>query len=134
MADGFSLTFTEPLGLALLALLPLAGVVALLGAAPAARRRRVVAVGLRCAILATLVFALSGARLTRAGERLAVVFVVDASDSVGAEGRAQAEGYVNAAIADLPAGDRAAVVLFGADATVERAMSDRRGAEPFRSQ
>ena len=128
MTDGFSLSFAEPLALALLALLPLAGLVALAGAAPAARRRRTIAVGLRCLVLASLVLALGGAKLTRASERLAVVFVVDGSDSVGAAGRAQAEAYVTGAIAELPPGDRAAVVLFGADAVVERAMSDRAAA------
>ena len=87
MVGDFSLTFADPVALALLLLLPLAGLIALAGAAPATRRRRAVAVGLRCVVLASLVFALSGARLTRAAERLAVVFVVDASDSVGAAGR-----------------------------------------------
>lgn len=134
MFDRFSVSFAEPIALALLILLPLAGAVALVGSPRTARRRRWVALGLRCIVLASLIFALSGARLTRASEHLAVVFVVDASDSVGADGKSQAEGVVNAAIAGMPEGDRAAVILFGADAVVERAMSDSRTTQSFSSQ
>ena len=85
-------------------------------------------------VLTALVLSLSGVRLGQASERLAVVFLVDASDSVGVDGRNTAEQVVNAAIAQMPDGDRAAVVLFGDDAMVERAMSDSRSGEPFRSQ
>ena len=79
-------------------------------------------------VLTALVLSLSGVRLGQASERLAVVFLVDASDSVGQDGRNTAEQVVNAAIAQMPDGDRAAVVLFGDDAMVERAMSDSRSA------
>lgn len=129
-----AVAFGQPFALVLLLLLPLAGAVALAGSPRATRGRRIAAVGLRCLVLTSLVFALSGARLTRASDRLAVVFLVDASDSVGADGLARAEDMVNRAIAAMPDGDRAATVLFGADAVVERAMGEDNRAEPFRSR
>ncbi len=134
MIDGLSLSFAEPLALVLLALLPLAALVALAGTGKATRKRRTAALVLRCVVLTALVLSLSGVRLGQASERLAVVFLVDASDSVGQDGRDTAEQVVNAAIAQMPDSDRASVVLFGDDAMVERAMSDSRGSEPFRSQ
>ncbi len=134
MIDRFSLSFAEPIALVLLALLPLAGLVALAGSAKATRKRRTAALVLRCIVLTSLVLSLSGVRLGQASERLAVVFLVDASDSVGAVGRATAQDVVNAAISGMPDGDRAAVVLFGEDAVVERAMGESRLGEPFRSQ
>lgn len=134
MIERFSLSFAEPLALVLLALLPLAGLVALAGSAKSTRRRRTAALALRCVVLSCLVFSLSGVRLGQASERIAVVFLVDASDSVGADGRETAQSVVNTAITGMPNGDQAAVVLFGEDAVVERAMGDSRTGEPFRSE
>ncbi|MDQ3045596.1 MAG: VWA domain-containing protein, partial [Chloroflexota bacterium] len=126
--------FTEPLALGLLALLPLAGLVALAGSTTAVRRRRFAAIAIRCTLLAALIFALSGARLTRASDRIAVAFLVDASDSVAADNAQAAQGWVNGALTTMPAGDQAAIILFGANATVERAMSEERGTDLFRTQ
>lgn len=50
---------------------------------------------------------------------VATVFVVDASDSLGASGRDAALGFVRSALEDQPRGTRSAVVLFGGDARIE---------------
>lgn len=55
----------------------------------------------------------------RSAGDVATVFVVDASDSLGASGRAEALDYVQSALDDQPAGSRAGVVLFGGDARIE---------------
>ncbi|MCA9983083.1 MAG: VWA domain-containing protein, partial [Anaerolineales bacterium] len=78
---------------------------------------------LRGAILLLLVLALSGAQSVRAADELAVVFLVDASDSVTPALREEAENYVRTAMAEMGPNDRAAVILFGANALVERPMS-----------
>ena len=56
----------------------------------AARRRAALAV--RVVVVASLVFALAGFQLVLPVDRLATVFVVDLSDSVGANGRAECVG------------------------------------------
>jgi uncharacterized membrane protein len=89
--------------------------------------------GLRLLILLLLVVSLAGIQLVRAADDVAVVFLIDASDSMGPEQAAAAEAYVRQAIADMPAGDQAAVILFGANALVERPMSSLAELGPIRS-
>lgn len=76
---------------------------------------------LRTLILAGLILALAGTQLARAVDDTAVVFLIDGSDSVAPAARQRALEYVNEAMAAGEGGDQAAVVLFGADAAVERA-------------
>jgi uncharacterized membrane protein len=74
----------------------------------------------RAALVAALVAALAGVSVTLPVDRLATVFVVDLSDSVGNEGRAEALAFVREALEERPDGDVAGVVAFGKDALVER--------------
>ena len=96
------------------------------GGAPAARearpRRRpstdrAVA---RAALISALVMALAGVAVVLPADRLATVFVLDLSDSVGNAGRAEALAFVRGALEERPDGDVAGVVAFGKDALVER--------------
>ncbi len=97
-----------------------------------ARRRGVgggqwaTAVGLRVGVAGLLVAALVDPTLRRPGRDVTTVFVLDASDSLGAGGRAEAERFVADALAQRPDGARAAVVTFGGDAVVARPAGDLR--------
>jgi uncharacterized membrane protein len=84
------------------------------------RRQQWLGLGLRTLILVALVLGLAGAQLERPIDRLTTVFVLDVSDSVTPADRAQAEAFLRQALAEMPSGDQAAVVLFGGDALVER--------------
>ncbi|MFL5673713.1 MAG: VWA domain-containing protein, partial [Chloroflexota bacterium] len=95
----------------------------------AARRRvgsgrRRVALVVRTLLLAALVFALAGFQLVLPVDRLATVFVVDMSDSVGNAGREDALAFLRDTLKERPDGDVAGIVAFGKGALVERLPSD----------
>jgi Mg-chelatase subunit ChlD len=114
--------FTSPLFLLLLALLPL---FAWMGwpAPGSSRRREMLALILRLLIVLSLVLGLAGMEVVRPGSDLAVVFLVDVSDSMPAQAVDSEIAYVQEAIQGMGPDDQSAVVLFGADALVERPMS-----------
>ncbi len=87
------------------------------------RWRDWVSVGLRIIILVLVVLSLAGIQIVRSADELAVVFLVDASDSINQEQAAQAETYVRSAIETMGPNDQTAVILFGANALVDRPMS-----------
>lgn len=88
------------------------------------RRRFWAVLAVRTLLLAVMVAALCEMTWRRAVDDLAVVFVLDRSASVGPEGRAEGEAFVQAALAGQRANDRAAVVVFGDDAVVERDLQE----------
>jgi Mg-chelatase subunit ChlD len=75
----------------------------------------------RSIMLIALVLGLAGTQLVQPVRTLTTVFLLDASDSIAPAQRERAIQYVEQALADLPAGDRVAVVVFGKGALVERA-------------
>ncbi len=85
--------------------------------------RESVSLGLRLLIMLLLVLSLAGAQLVRAADELAVVFLIDASDSISPTQAETAESYVRTALESMTPNDQAAVILFGANALVERPMS-----------
>ncbi|MBI3746027.1 MAG: VWA domain-containing protein, partial [Chloroflexi bacterium] len=104
----------------------------------AARRRtgigrRRVALVVRTLLLASLVAALAGFQLVLPVDRLATVFVVDLSDSVGSDGHASALAFLRDSLAAMPEGDAAGVVAFGKDALVERLPEEVRRIDRIRS-
>jgi uncharacterized membrane protein len=104
----------------------------------AARRRigtarRRVALAVRTLLLAALVFALAGFQLVLPVDRLATVFVVDLSDSVGNDGRENALAFLRESLEAMPDGDAAGVVAFGKDALVERLPEELRTIDRLRS-
>ncbi|MEW6401099.1 MAG: VWA domain-containing protein [Chloroflexota bacterium] len=113
--------FTSPLFLLLLLLVP---VIAWMGwpAAGAARRREFATLALRLVIVLCIILSLAGIEIVRSGSNLAVVFLIDVSDSMPDAAIAAETDYVLTAINSMSPDDQAAVVLFGADALVERAM------------
>ena len=119
------ISFDAPL--ALLLLPPLIGVVIALHVASRRRLgvgRRRAALAIRLALLSALVFALAGFQLVLPVDRLAVVYVVDLSDSVGTAGREEALAYLRESLAAKEDEDVAGIVAFGGDALVERLPSD----------
>jgi uncharacterized membrane protein len=117
------MAFAQPLFLLLLVILPY---FIYLGRPKGryGRGRAWVALILRCLIVALVILSLAGTQLVRGGDELAVVFLVDVSDSVSEAEQERALAFVEGALAALGPDDRAALVLFGADALVERPMMD----------
>ena len=118
--------FSFDVPLALLLLVP--AVVLTVGLHIGARRRmgggrRRVAVLVRTLLLAALVLALAGFQLVLPVDRLATVFVVDLSDSVGNPGREDALAFLRETLAVKGDDDVAGIVAFGKDALVERLPS-----------
>lgn len=119
------MSFTAPAALILLLLL--IPVIALgWPRLPYRRRRDLTSLILRCIILALLVLALAGAQSVRPVDRLAVVFLVDTSDSVGGPARTDQLAFINEAVAGLLPDDLAAVIAFGGDALIERPLTPAR--------
>ena len=86
--------------------------------------RRRAALVVRVLLLSVLVGALAGFQLVLPVDRLAVVYVVDLSDSVGTAGREDALAYVRESLASRKDEDVAGIVAFGGDALVERLPSE----------
>ncbi|RIK19680.1 MAG: VWA domain-containing protein, partial [Anaerolineae bacterium] len=92
---------------------------------------------LRLIILALVILSLAGAQLVRAVDDLAVVFLVDVSDSMGPENVAAAEQFVREAMATMGTNDRAGIILFGSNALVEQPLRPLESGDvlpPFASQ
>lgn len=100
------------------------------------KTRAWVALGLRVTIATLLILGLAGLEVRSLSDRLAVVFLLDASDSMSvpirtqlASGTAQttpyelAQAYVRDALTHLGPQDEAGVIVFGGDAAVERGLS-----------
>jgi Mg-chelatase subunit ChlD len=97
------------------------------------RRREISSLVLRTLILLLLIFALAGLEIRRGGDNLAVVYLVDASDSMPQEAEAAAFDYVRESMNMMGTDDQAAVILFGGDALVERPMSANKSLDSFAS-
>ncbi|MGZ9276794.1 MAG: VWA domain-containing protein, partial [Candidatus Limnocylindrales bacterium] len=119
------ISFETPL--ALLLLVP--AMVVTIGLYLSARRRigagrHRVALIVRTLLLSALVLAVAGFRIVLPVDRLATVFVVDLSDSVGNDGREDALAFLRDTLDVIPEGDVAGIVAFGKEALVERLPSD----------
>jgi Ca-activated chloride channel family protein len=97
----------------------------------AGRRRAALAV--RTLLLSSLVLALAGIQFVLPVDRLATVFVVDLSDSVGNTGREDALAYLRQSLDVMPEGDQAGIVAFGKDALVERLPEELRQIDTLHS-
>src|SRR6476661_2545043 len=109
--------------LALLLLIPALAIT--IGLHVASRRRlgvgrRRVALAVRSVLLVAIVLALAGFRLVLPVDRLATVYVVDLSDSVGQPGREDALAWLRDSLTAMPKADVAGIVGFGRAALLER--------------
>ena len=96
-------------------------------------KRRRAAVAIRTVLISALVLALAGFQLVLPVDRLATVFVVDLSDSVGNDGREDALAFLRESLEVMPEGDQAGIVAFGKDALVERLPEELREIDRLRS-
>ncbi|GAB4536559.1 MAG: VWA domain-containing protein [Anaerolineales bacterium] len=116
------MVFTRPLWLLLAAALPFAGWLGWPRRA-ASRQRDGLALILRLTLLTAIILALSGFTISHRSQRLDVVFVLDWSDSLPAQAKSAALAFVQQSLAAMPPDDRAALIVFGQDALVERGLS-----------
>ncbi|HLB15845.1 MAG TPA: VWA domain-containing protein [Burkholderiales bacterium] len=87
------------------------------------------ALALRGATLAALAAALLRPTVPQLADRMNVVFLLDASDSLSQTARARALQFVEQAVAARHADDRHGVVVFGADAAVAQPPAAHSGVE-----
>ena len=120
------LSFIFPAALSLLLLLPGLWLLAWLLPRRLAGWRFWSSLAARSLLIAALVLALAGAQLVLGSRDLTAVFLIDSSDSITGSARGQAEAFVQDALGRMSPQDRAAVVVFGENALVERAPSDER--------
>ncbi|MCC6445168.1 MAG: VWA domain-containing protein [Armatimonadetes bacterium] len=81
--------------------------------------RRRLSLGLRLAVALSLLLALAGIQTVRPSRSVAVMFVLDASDSVPEPRKREALDYIRRASARMRPGDTAGLVVFGSDAFIE---------------
>lgn len=93
---------------------------------PFRRARDLTSLVLRTAIVTLLILSLAGTQLVLAADKLATIFLVDFSDSMGAAGQQSALNYIEASLTGMGPDDQAGIILFGADALVERPLSPSR--------
>ena len=120
------LSFIFPTFLWLLLLIPPLWALTLLVPRRLSRLRFWSSLLLRTIALAGLALGLAGAQLVQPVGAVTTVFMLDGSDSVALSQRARAEAFVDQALARMPTGDRAGLVVFGQQALVERTPSDAR--------
>ena len=97
------------------------------------RRRDIASLILRSTLMTLIVLALAGLQIVRDVERMAVVFLVDASDSMGAELQQAQLDYIREAVATKPPDDEWALVVFGADVSIDTPFNTVSDVPPIRS-
>jgi len=120
------LSFIFPYFLWLLLLLPPLWLLALLVPRRLARWRYWSSLLLRTLGVIALILGLAGAQLVRPVGAVTTVFLLDGSDSVALSQRARAEAAIGQALTEMPRDDRAAIIVFGQQALVERTPSSDR--------
>jgi Mg-chelatase subunit ChlD/uncharacterized membrane protein len=121
-----NIAFIYPQFLWLLLLIPLTVVLGLVGRRGQTPRRLWFGLALRSLLLLFIVLALAGIQIRLPTDLLTTVFLLDVSDSIPPAEQDAGESFIRQAVNEMPAGDRAAVVVFGQDALVERLASEER--------
>ncbi len=116
------MSFTNPLALVLLLAIP---IVLYIGWPRHAYRRRRdgISLTLRVAIMALTVLALAGTQISRAADKLAVIFLVDVSDSIGPEIQDAQLEYVRESLQSMGPDDVSGVIVFGANSVPEHPVN-----------
>ena len=116
------IAFDQPWYLLLLLLVPVLWVWSFRSLAGLGPMRRVVALLLRTTVFTLLVFCLAEMQYRRANERLTVIYLLDQSASIPAAQREAMVDYVVEAVRQqrkVDREDRAGVIVFGREATIE---------------
>lgn len=119
------IAFTDPIWLWLLlpvGLLVVGGWLAASRTLP--RGRRIASLVIRLVLVLCLAASLAGARLALSSDRLSVVFLLDASASMVDATREELLAFARESVRGKPQEDTAGVVVFGANALVDRLPSD----------
>ncbi len=116
------MTFSNPIALLLLVVIPY---FVWLGWPRVAYRRRrdITSLAIRLVIVVMMILGLAGLQTVQAADKLSVVFLVDASDSIDQDARHAADTYIRDAMSHMGPEDRAGVVVFGKNALVDRKVS-----------
>lgn len=117
------MNFTAPFALFLLASLPYFYLLGRPRPGTLRRNRDWASIAVRLIIMLLVILSLAGSQLVRAADELAVVFLVDGSDSMNQAQQEQAETFIREAMAEMGPNDQAAVIVFGSNALVDRPMS-----------
>jgi uncharacterized membrane protein len=117
-----NLTFIAPQYLLLLAFIPIILWLFWRSTTHLMPFRRGLVLLLRVLMIALVVLSLSGLSVENTTEQVNVMFALDASDSVGEEGRETALSFVQRAMKQMKKGDQAGLIVFGEDASVELAL------------
>ncbi|HEX2914088.1 MAG TPA: VWA domain-containing protein [Chloroflexia bacterium] len=121
----FSLSFSYIDALWLLLLLPIIILMARRGGSGAVIRKRArrLSIAIRLLIVTLIVLSLAGLQLVTTSDKLATVFLLDVSDSVGAGGRTQAMDFARQSMQTMKDNQQAGIIVFGQDALVEKLVS-----------
>lgn len=130
LAVNWPISFEQPVWLWLLLAIPVIAIVSRRSLAGLEPHRRVVAVLLRCAVVAVLAMALARIDYVRHNEHVAVMFVLDKSHSIPDDLRNSAQEYIHQVAKDANRDDRVGVVSFDTQADVDLIPS-RGGAKEF---
>ncbi len=110
--------FHSPLYLILLAAIPISLLIQLRTSVVAAKWRKRITFLLRCGALLCAIFALANLQQTRTEQRLAVIFLLDISDSIAPSQKENAINQINTAIANLKPADQFGVTSFAQESSV----------------
>jgi Ca-activated chloride channel homolog len=128
------LEFTNPLALALLALIPVALYFARHSLANLSGLRGRASLATRVIILTLVVLALAGLRIRTTSRDLALIFLVDVSASVAQDARAQVIDFINSEVERAGPRDYLCIVAFGRDPSVELAPTRKEALAGWRLQ
>jgi Mg-chelatase subunit ChlD/uncharacterized membrane protein len=117
-----NLTFVAPQYLLLLVFIPIVFWLFWRSTTHLAPFRRSLVLILRLLMMVLVVLSLSGLSVENTTEQVNVIFALDVSDSVGEESREAALSFMQHAMKQMKKGDRAGLIVFGEDASVELAL------------
>jgi Mg-chelatase subunit ChlD len=86
--------------------------------------RRRASLVLRCAVVTLVCLVIASPLVQLRADQVAVAVLLDRSDSITPNARAEEEQWLARSLATKNSNDQVAVITFGEDATVERALSD----------
>jgi len=119
---GLRLDFDSPIYLALLAIVPLLWWISFRRLQSLGTARRWFAIAFRTAVVIAVVMAIAGLQIVWQTDRVTVLYLLDQSESVPEEKRAQMLDYAIENVRlhrDAAREDRVGLIVFGADATIE---------------
>lgn len=82
--------------------------------------QKAISLVVRCLVLSLIIFALSGLSVKKSVDDISAIFAIDYSDSVTSEGKEKALSFVEDSLYQIGGKDTAGILVFGADALVER--------------